>query len=269
MRYKGAVIAAIILGIYTWFVWPSAQENKLESQAENTKEQNSTPKESRQPDREASKKIVKKVSHAKEGTANSLRLDPDVKLDDTRKNAQRVIEEKGYGTFPAVDLKDSNPQKEHLLKALQDPKNNSGSISIVGKRKQFDIGRYKSDPTYYLNSVEPGRCFDSAQAEEGVNRLQRSGKSTLRTEQKKTVQLSAKGENGMPISFTAFDGAHFQNGLSFITLKADSSGTAVAEFTPTEGVINQARIRAASPVNSGTLQWTVFVSLPKKVSNNN
>ena len=265
-KYKGIAIALCLLGLYTWIVWPEKAKGKQPTISEVKTSELKPAEKTRLPDREASKKVIKEVKHSKD--TSSLRKDPGVVLDNTNKHAQQIIESKGYGTFPPVDLNDNNAQKEHLIQALKDPKNNSGAISIVGKREKFDKERYSKDPGYYLNSGEPGRAFDCAHAAEGVSRIERVGNSTFRTEQKKTVSLIAKASSGMPVSFTAFDGGHFQNGLSFITLKADASGVATAEFTPTEGVINQSRVRAASPVTSGTLQWTVFVSLPKNLTSN-
>lgn len=201
-----------------------------------------------------SKEIIK-------NSDDSKRLVPKTTLDHKLRTTQEVIEEKGYGTFPPVDMKNMNAHKEHVLTALQNPKENSGSISIVGKREKFDLEKFKENPKYYLDTVEPGRAFDAANPGVGIAPIERIGNSSLRTKQNDTVKLEAKVDSNMPVSFTAFDGGHFQNGLGFITVQADSSGNAYVEFTPTEGVINQARVRAASPVNSGTLQWNVFVEL--------
>jgi hypothetical protein len=181
---------------------------------------------------------------------------------------QERIAVEGYGTYPEVDLNNTNPHKRHLVDAFKDPKTNAGSISIVGKREPFDLARYQSDPTYYLNSVEPGRAFDTAQPSADTQPIKHNYKKYYETVQNTPVYLEAKASPDMPVSFTAFDGGQFQNGLSFITIKANSNGVAKAEFTATSGVINQARVKAASPVNSGTLQWIVNVSLQAKNDQN-
>ena len=219
--------------------------------------------------REAHKQLVKSIAHQKVNKPNPLRKDPNVQMDPTLESERLRIEKEGYGTFPAVDLKEMNPHKEHVLKALKDPQNNSGVISIVGKRQKFDLQNYLADPSPYLNSVSPGRAFETAQAGPDVKRIVRQGQASLQAKQGETVTLSARVSSNAPLSLTTFDGGKFSNGLSFITLKADSSGFASAEYTPTSGVINQVRIRAASPLNSGTLQWTVNVHLTDKKSNNN
>ncbi len=208
-------------------------------------------------------KIVKEVPISKEVSPAGKLLDPNAKLDDSFRNQQQEIASKGYGSFPPVDMEKMNPNKEYLLNALKDPQNNPGAISIVGKREKFNLEEYKQDPQKYLNIVAPGRAFDCAQAAEGVKPIQQVGEASLRVKQNESITLQAKGLSNMPISFTVFDGGIFeQNGLNSITLQADASGLVSVEYIPTSGVINQVRIRAASPVNSGTLEWIVNVSLP-------
>ncbi|NQZ59002.1 MAG: hypothetical protein HRT88_16240 [Lentisphaeraceae bacterium] len=179
---------------------------------------------------------------------------------------QRLVSE-GYGKFPAIDLSKMNKHKEATLEAFSDPQRFSGRISIVGKRQKFDLARYQKNPSYYLDITEPGRAFDAAQAGEGFSRLERLSPAFLDTVQGEAVAISVRGEKSMPISLTAFDGGQFDNGLSSITVKADSSGFASVNFLPTTGVIADCRIRAASPTSTGTLGFVVSVTLPKKTEN--
>lgn len=268
MKFKGALCAVSILIIYCWLIWPKNIDGPsipITTPKENFEVTKPSPIK---PDLKSAREIVKTVTHQKEKQPFIERKDPGVILDHKHKNAQEVIEGKGYGKFPAVDMKNMNEHKQFMLNALQNPKENSGAVSIVGKREKFDLERYLEDPTYYLNTVEPGRAFDSAKANSEIKNIERVGYSSIQTTQNKTVELKAKGEKGMPVSFTVFDGGHFQNGLSFITIKAGEGGVATAEYTPTNGVVNQTRIRAASPVNSGTLQWTVFVHLENQEAKN-
>jgi len=187
------------------------------------------------------------------------------------KEQTRILTE-GYGTFPKIDV--SNPkfltsQQRFVIKALRDPVNNSGAISIIGKRAKYDSKKYKSSRKYskaYLESAEPGRAFDAANSGPKVKPLERIGNSSIQTTQNVMVKLQVKGDPGQPCSVTAFDGGVFQSGLGYMTSKFDGSGVCTFEFTPTDGVINQCRIRAASPAHSGTLQWTVWAHLPKEKS---
>jgi hypothetical protein len=168
----------------------------------------------------------------------------------------------GYGVFPAVDMTRPNPQRDFVAAALKDPANHPGAISLLGQREPFDAARYAADPSYYLNSAEPGRAFDAAPAAAGVTPLKRDGAAYFETTQGEAVTLSVQAKPGSPVSFCAFDGGVFDNDMSFTTVQSGSDGIASVEFKPTTGVINQCRIRAASPLHSQTLAWTVAVHLP-------
>ncbi|NQZ57883.1 MAG: hypothetical protein HRT88_10525 [Lentisphaeraceae bacterium] len=257
---KKTLLPILALALFAWLIWPSAVQNSTPA-PENTEVRSiaKSPQKLRAPSRQP--QAVKVIPHKKEVERAIKRLDPDAKIDDSYRKEQQSLLAKGYGKFPAVDLNNMNAHKQHVLEALKDPKNNSGSISITGKREKFDLARYKADPSYYLDSVEPGRAFDAAQPGPGVKRLERIGKSSIRTEQSETITLNVQSQNGMPVSFLVTDGGAFQNGLSFITVKAGADGIASTEFTPGSGVIRQVRVRAGSPSNSGTLQWIVNVYL--------
>jgi hypothetical protein len=264
---KSTILGFVLLISFVYLIWPKSAVPKEPLSAKVTKPAKPRkPIEPRKPDRTAALKPLKEIAQRPEVEPAIKRLDPDAKIDESYKNEQAVALKEGYGSFPPVDLTKMNAHKKHVLAALKDPANNSGAISLTGKRKKFDRKRYITDSSYYIDSVEPGRSLDAAMPGPGVKRLERVGASSFRTIQNKTINLSAKTEAGMPLSFTAFDGGQFQNGLSFITVKADSGGVATAEFTPTEGVISQARVGAASPVSSGTLQWNVIVHLNNQTS---
>ena len=264
----GLALGLLAIGVYTIAIWPSKPDKQIEGEEVNNRTRKPPVDISRKPDRQIHKQIIKTVPHKREVKENPLRKDPGFKLSQEVYDRNVRIEKEGYGKIPPVDLEETNPHKEYVLNALKDPKNNSGAVSVTGKREPFNQAQYITDPSPYINSAEPGRAFDAAQGGEGVMKLAREGKAGMDAKQNETVTLTARTEKNMPISFTAFDGGRFQNGLSFITLKADGSGYASAEFTPTSGVINQARIRAASPVASGTLQWTVYVDLPAEETTN-
>jgi hypothetical protein len=264
---KSTIFGFVLLASFVYFIWPSTEVHTEPSTTKAAPKINPPkPIERRTPDRTSALKPLKEISQRPEVEPAIKRLDPDAKIDDSYKNEQQVALAKGYGKFPPVDLTKMNAHKKHVVEALKDPVKNSGAISLTGKREKFDPNRYKTNPSYYLNTVEPGRALAAAIPGPGVKRLERVGSSTFRAVQNQTINLSAKTEAGMPLSFTTFDGGHFQNGLSFITVKADSGGVATAEFTPTDGVISQTRIGAASPVSSGTLQWNVIVHLSNQTS---
>lgn len=187
---------------------------------------------------------------------------------------QAVILQEGYGTFPQRPVDDPsklNRQQKYILKALKDPENNSGAISIFGKQTKFDSKKWKSDKKYkdeYLNSPKPNRSYETAKAGPKVKRIERVGYGSIHTEQNVPVELKVKGRPGYPVSILAIDGGEFANKLSFETLEFDSQGLCIFLFTPTRGVINQCKIRCSSPAHSGTVTWTVVAHLSKEIIDN-
>lgn len=246
--------------IYVVIIWPPSKTATLNTTIPTSTEAPIATKRNR-PVKELNTHTIIPVS---ETSPHITRLITKTINDDKVKSSRKIIESQGYGSFPEVDMKKSNPHKTYVFNALQDPQNNPNVASIIGKRIKFDPQRYSNDPSHYLSRIEPGRAFAAAAPGPNVTPLARIGHASIQTQQNKPVILEAKGQPGMPVSFTVFDGGIFSNGLGFTSLKADDSGIARAQFTPTSGVINQVRIRASSPVNSGTLQWNIFVNLENK-----
>jgi len=85
--------------------------------------------------------------------------------------------------------------------------------------------------------------------------------SFLRTQIKTETQLTV--ENA-PVTMTSNNLGSFANGLTSITVAADSSGLAEAVFTASRGTIDDIQILAASPVTSGQIAFTVNVQVPSE-----
>ena len=166
------------------------------------------------------------------------------------------------GFSPAVKP-DANPQVASVAKALKEKKNPARYSSFV-KPAKFDAKAYASDPQSHLNVVEPGRVFQPAQPSPDVKRLNAVSGRYHRVTQGESVTLAVKGESNGPVTFTSFNLGSFENQLTSITVQADEAGLAQAPFTATPGTIDDIRILAASPLNSGQAQFTVNVALPKK-----
>lgn len=164
------------------------------------------------------------------------------------------------GFSPAVKP-DANPQVASVAKALKDRTNPARFSSFV-KATPFDAKQYASDPQSYLGVVEPGRVFQPAQPGPDVKRLVRASGRYHRIAQGETVTLAVKSQAKAPVTFTSFDLGSFENQLTSITVQADDNGLAQAPFTATRGTIDDIRILAASPVNSGQAEFTVNVSVP-------
>jgi hypothetical protein len=262
VKVRSLVIPSTCLMLYIVIIWPNSEKSTQIKSTDLTTLPTVTirkvlPKEHKS----------LKIPPQSEKSPHTSRLISNSINDHKVKSTREIIESQGYGTFPEVDMTKANSHKTYVFKALQDPQNNPNVASIVGKRIKFDPQRYSNDPSHYLSRIEPGRAFAAAAPGPNVTPLARIGHASIQTQQNKSIILEAKGQPGMPVSFTVFDGGIFSNGLGFTSLKADDSGIARAQFTPTSGVINQVRIRASSPVNSGTLQWNIFVNLENKKEN--
>jgi hypothetical protein len=179
---------------------------------------------------------------------------------------QADLVEKGYGSFPPVSTTENmNPQKASVIEALQTGKNPE-RLSIVGKRETFNKEEYLKNPSDYLNVSVPSRAFDAAQPGDGIPRLTRVTPQFIETYQNEPVEIVVNGAlSGFPVSILTTDGGKFVNDLSAMTVKADSSGTAVFYFTATEGVINDCRISVASPLSSGVVKFIVNVKKKREL----
>lgn len=152
-------------------------------------------------------------------------------------NARSVVEAAQTGRFP------------ERLSALVPP-------------KPFDINAFEADPQAYLDVVEPGRAFQSADGAVGVKALEAVGVAYQEVDPGGSVKLRVTGEAGAPVTFTSFDMGAFENGLASITVLADASGEAEVTFTATAGTIETVKILAGSPLAVGQVKLMVQVRRP-------
>ena len=78
------------------------------------------------------------------------------------------------------------------------------------------------------------------------------------------VILNAKVEPGAPVTFYTPQVGEFENRLTTQSVAANEEGVAAVTYTATEGTLGIVNIMAASPANSGRLNFRVNVSLPDK-----
>lgn len=131
---------------------------------------------------------------------------------------------------------------------------------------RFDADTYRSNPQAYLDVVEPGRIWQSAQPEMGVQPIAKVSKARHQIKQKESVRLSVKVEPQAPVTFTSFDLGIFQNSLPSITVAANAQGIAEVAFTGTVGTEHDVNILAASPMNSGQAKFLVNITPPITVT---
>ena len=167
-----------------------------------------------------------------------------------------------YGQQKGIDPK-TNAETTSIYEALT---NDTGAerLSPFLPAAPFDADAYAQDPQKYLSVFEPSRVWQSAQPETGVPVLAPATEIFQAMKQGESIALKVVSSPGKPVTFTSFDLGAFNNNLNSISVAADETGVASANFTATPGTIAEVKILAASPVASGNVRFTVNVT---KVSN--
>jgi hypothetical protein len=170
---------------------------------------------------------------------------------------QKPPPEMDYGMTEPV-RGDLNPQTRSVVEAVQ-TKSHPERLSPLIPPKTFDPVAYKQSPKAYLDVVEPGRVFQTANPGKDVPSIVATSPLYQEVVQGKSVKLRVKAVPRMPCSFTSFDLGHFHNQLTSVTVEADDQGIAEASFFGAPGTINEVKILASSPVASGQIRFIVFV----------
>ena len=162
-----------------------------------------------------------------------------------------------YGRTQPVRA-DANPQVASVAEALKG-KNHPERLSPIIPPKAFDPEGYKQDPKRYLDTVEPGRCFQSKTPEKNTPKIQPLTPQLQEITQSQSVKLQVRAAPKFPVTFTSFDLGKFSNDLTSITVEANDSGLAETKFFGTPGTIDEVNILAASPMASGQVKFIVNV----------
>jgi len=162
-------------------------------------------------------------------------------------------------------LKTANPMTRSVAQALETG-HHPERLSVLADPAPFDNDAYQRNPQAYLNVVEPGRVWQSAQPGPDVPRLSAQSATGYSVEQGETVSLKVQAIALAPVTFTSFDLGEFQNQLTSITVAADGEGVAVARFTGSAGTVGEVNILAASPMTSGQVRFHVEVIEPTSTS---
>jgi hypothetical protein len=186
--------------------------------------------------------------------------DADTKKAATDKQEQKVPPELDYGRTAPV-RGDLSPQTKSIVEAVK-TKSHPERLSPLIPPKPFDPVAYKQNPKAYLDVVEPGRAFQSAQPGKDVPQLLAISPQTQTITQGKSVKLKVKVVPGYPVTFTSFDLGRFHNQLTTVTVEANDSGVAEADFIGASGTINEVDILASCPVASGQARFLVYVQRP-------
>jgi hypothetical protein len=126
----------------------------------------------------------------------------------------------------------------------------------------FDPAAFAANPQAYLDIVEPGRVFQSAEPGPTIPVLSVIGTASQQIIVGGSCTLTVKTAPAAPVSFMTMDLGTFPNSLTAITVQADDQGLAKTTYTASGGVIADVHILAGSPGASGQVQLYVFVTDP-------
>ena len=157
---------------------------------------------------------------------------------------------------------DANPHVKSVVEAIRN-KNHPERLTPVIAPKPFPEEAFRENPEAYLNVVEPGRVFQTAQPGPNVPVLRATGPQFTTISQGESVKLRTVTLPRAPVTFTSFDLGRFaENQLTSVTVQADGRGIAEAEFQGVSGTFNRVNILAGSPVASGQIRFVVEVEVP-------
>ncbi len=223
-------------------------------------------------------------------TANSLDIPTEPKISGNVNSPKTPMVMVGGVLRPATDVKlkvsevkSGEPNREEAEKLaypygkqrLIDPAANPNVASVYEALKEnihperlspfippapFDPKLYDENPQKYLDVVEPGRVWQSAQPATGVPVIEPATKTYQAMKQGESIALKVLILPGKPATFTSFDLGAFDNNLNSISVAADDMGIATANFTATPGTIAQVKILAASPVASSNVRFTINIA---------
>jgi hypothetical protein len=171
------------------------------------------------------------------------------------------MERMDVGTNQPVSI-DANPQVESLAEALRSDEHPE-RLSPLARPAPFDAKAFAADPQAYLNTIEPGRVFQTAQPGPGVEVLRQMSPRHVSIRQGEKTKLRVKAVAGAPVTFKSFDLGRFENELTTISVRADGEGVAEVEFFGSPGTYSSVNILAGSPLTTGQAKFVVSVEVPR------
>lgn len=256
------VLGLLGVGIYYALQFPSgtprAQQAAGESSEATGENANSVTGDPDQPPREG---WVKVGGVWRPPTDIAPHGDPDHSVADARDSKPSGPTLGDPGRSPLHPL-DENPHVRSVAAALRSGRHPERLSSFI-QPKPFDKEAFLQDPQSYLETIEPGRVYQSAQPGEGVRRIRRLSPRYQRVIQGETVTFRVQIEPGMPVTFHSARLGQFENKLSTQTVRADDQGIAEVQFTATPGTRGDIDVLAASPTSSHQARFVVHVELPK------
>jgi len=161
---------------------------------------------------------------------------------------------------------DANANAASVAEAARSGRNPE-RMSLLIAPKPFDPAVFSANPQQYLDVIEPGRVFQSAQPGVGVPVLEIKGVGSRQIPVGGSCELTVSTAPQAPVTFTTMDLGTFSNGLTTITVRADATGEARATYAASGGVIAEVKILVGSPLASGQVKFHVVVVEPPVAAN--
>lgn len=168
---------------------------------------------------------------------------------------------KRMGRSPEIKP-ETNAATQSVAAALANPVEFPERLGPAFPAPDFDLDAFMADPQKYLNTIEPGRIWQSLPKGEGVPQISRQSPLYQSLIQGEAVTLRVKVTPDAVVTFHSFDLGHFDNQLTTTSVQAGEDGIASVNFTASGGTFGELNILAASPQTSGQVNFVVKVGLP-------
>lgn len=137
--------------------------------------------------------------------------------------------------------------------------------NVANSAESFDRAAYLADVAGYCAKVRGDRAWEVALPAADVPFLTALGGTSFQTRQGDRLRLSARTQPGMPVTWTTLGFGEFAStGQGTVTVAADASGVAHAEFRCTNDVVGAISIQAASPVCGNAISYLIYVQTSSK-----
>ena len=164
---------------------------------------------------------------------------------------------------PVATMTDAVPaayvkQAASVMEALQDGKHPE-RLSPHYLPAKFDAARFAVDREFYINTVEPARIYDTAEATgpESVH-LVLEGPERVAVLENGVATLVVRGAPHSPVTYTTMHGGFFDNKMASITVMTDAEGRAAVTYTAFMNIADVG-IGIGSPMSVGTISMVVEV----------
>jgi hypothetical protein len=168
--------------------------------------------------------------------------------------------EADFGKFEAsTPARLDNPQARSNIEALRNPGKFPERLSAQVQGQPIDVERFKTDAAYHdlvMSISEPSRALASS-SDPKAFLIKRLSEPAPSVKQGESILLRTQATPGALVAYFAPNGGRFSNGLTHISVTADSNGQAEVQFDGISGVKSSSEVICASPMCAGTLVYKI------------